>query len=93
MITFSIEKTVAKDIRSLAKEIKTGVERLQKAEILISYSIAENYDRVWLLLIGEGQSHILQIVESCDWTLDFNYEINELLDYHQVIRYSKSSIN
>jgi predicted nucleotide-binding protein (sugar kinase/HSP70/actin superfamily) len=86
-------KSVAINIEILSKEVDSCVESLQNAELLFANGISEKYDKLWFILKGTSQSQILLLVESYSWTSDYNYEINELLNFHQVVQYSKTSTN
>lgn len=93
MVTFEVEKSLLQNEKQIREEVETSLDRIKNTNTLVSYGISEKHEKLWLLLKGKDQSQILQLLESYIWVCDYNYEINELFHFHQVVEYSDLTTN
>ncbi len=93
MVTFTLPSEMSADMLGLIPEQQAKVGELFIKEKLMSYSLAMDRSRLWVLFVADSESELISLIDQLPMTSYLDYDYHELMFHNSVQLVPSMSLN
>ncbi len=82
MVEFEIPHTLTNEFVALIPEQRKAVHQMMSDGKIINYSLASDQSRLWLVILGDSEFEVVDILEELPLTSFMNFEVRALAFYN-----------
>lgn len=93
MVTLQASEFFGEELKFNMVEYKEELEQLQFKGRLISYSLSEDLEHLWMTCLAEGESELLNMINGISFTDMMTFDYHELIYQESIYHLPALSLN